>query len=168
MYKGGYSIRRIPEIVAVSGSALVHFFSDDAFNMSGFNLTYRLNACPSKISGVDCSGNGICIDQVCTCDGGWTGIACHLQKCPDNCGQHDGRGRCEPEYGCRCESDYKGDDCSQFAPNGYWETVNVESFVPPGSASHGAAVWRDSMYVIAGESYSRRFMLYVYDFNGKI
>ncbi|EFA10578.2 Attractin-like protein 1 [Tribolium castaneum] len=168
MYKGDYNIRRIPEIVAYSGSALVHFFSDDAFNMSGFNMTYRLNACPSKISGVDCSGNGICIDQVCTCNGGWTGVACHLQKCPDNCGQHDGRGRCEPEFGCRCESDYKGDDCSQYAPSGYWETVNVESFVPPGSASHGAAVWRDSMYVIAGESYSRRFMLYVYDFNGNV
>lgn len=57
MYKNGYSIRRIPEVVATSGSALVHFFSDDAFNMSGFNMTYRINTCPSKISGVNCSGN---------------------------------------------------------------------------------------------------------------
>ena len=167
MYKSDYSIRRIPEIVAYSGSALVHFFSDDAFNMSGFNMTYRLNACPSKVSGVDCSGNGICIDEVCTCYGGWTGAACHLQECPDNCGHHEGRGHCVPGFGCGCKSDYKGDDCGQYAPNGYWETVKVKSSVPPGSASHGAAVWKDSMYLIAGESYIRRFMVYVYDFNGK-
>jgi hypothetical protein len=58
MYKGDYSIRRIPEVVATSGSALVHFFSDDAFNMSGFNMTYRLNACPSKISAEGIAGVG--------------------------------------------------------------------------------------------------------------
>lgn len=53
--------------------------------------------------------------------------------------------------------------------NGYWKTVQVQGFVPPGSASHGAAVWEDSMYVIAGESYnSSRLNFYVYDFNGEI
>lgn len=41
MYKNSYSIRRIPEVTAHSGSVLVHFFSDDAYNMSGFNMTYR-------------------------------------------------------------------------------------------------------------------------------
>lgn len=51
--------------------------------------------------------------------------------------------------------------------NGYWETVVPPSFNPPGSASHGAAVWRDSLYVVAGESYSRGHMLYMYDFNGE-
>lgn len=50
MYKDSYSIRRIPEVVAQSGAALIHFFSDDAYNMSGFNVTYRLNACPSTVS----------------------------------------------------------------------------------------------------------------------
>jgi len=41
MYKDGYSIRRIPEVVAHSGSALLHFFSDAAINMTGFNISYR-------------------------------------------------------------------------------------------------------------------------------
>lgn len=50
MYKDSYSIRRIPEVTAASGSALIHFFSDDAYNMSGFNITYRLNSCPSTVS----------------------------------------------------------------------------------------------------------------------
>lgn len=51
MYKSNFSIRRVPEVVATSGAALVHFFSDDAFNMSGFNISYRLNSCPTIDSG---------------------------------------------------------------------------------------------------------------------
>jgi hypothetical protein len=51
MYKKNFSIRRIPEIVAHSGSALLHFFSDDAYNMSGFNISYRVNGCPTSNSG---------------------------------------------------------------------------------------------------------------------
>lgn len=168
MYKDGYSIRRIPEVTATKGSALVHFFSDDAFNMSGFNISYRLNACPSKLPGVNCSGNGVCIEGVCTCNGYWGGEACHLEKCPNNCGKMKGRGRCE-QTGCICSPEYKGNDCSQLAVNGYWETVKrVKKFAPPGSASHGAEVWGDSMYIVAGESYGRGKMLYVYDFNGQI
>lgn len=174
MYKDNYRVRRIPEVMATSGSALVHFFSDDAYNMSGFNITYRLNACPSVISGVNCSGHGACIDGICTCDGRWDGAACHLVKCPDDCGTSENRGVCEPERGCHCLGEYKGDDCSQLASRGYWETVNVQSFVPPGSASHGTVVWKDSMYVIAGERYERYYrehnapLLYIYDFNGKV
>ncbi|XP_060527876.1 attractin-like protein 1 isoform X2 [Cylas formicarius] len=168
MYTDEYRVKKIPEVVAQSGSALVHFFSDDAYNMSGFNITYRLNACPSVISGIDCSGNGICIDGVCTCDGRWDGIACHLRKCPDDCGASQNRGICEPERGCHCFGEYKGDDCSQLASRGYWEIVSVQGFIPPGSASHGATVWKDSMYIIAGESYNRGSLMYIYDFNGNV
>nr|CAI5862520.1 unnamed protein product [Callosobruchus analis] len=168
MYEGAYRVRRVPEVVAQSGSALVHFFSDDAYNMSGFNITYRLDSCPTTVSGLNCSGNGICIDGVCTCNGGWGGSACHLENCPNNCGAAEERGICEPERGCFCYGSYRGDDCSQLASDGYWETVTPQGFTPPGSASHGAVVWRDSMYVIAGESYGRGSLLYVYDFNGNV
>lgn len=51
MYKSNFSIRRVPEVVASSGAALVHFFSDDAYNMSGFNISYRVNSCPTIDSG---------------------------------------------------------------------------------------------------------------------
>lgn len=165
MYKDNYRIKKVPEVVAHSGSALVHFFSDDAYNMSGFNMTYRLNACPSSVSGKNCSGNGICIDGVCTCDGTWGGIACNIEKCPNHCGITEGQGKCE-RHGCLCNGNYKGDDCSQTASYGYWETVNPQNFVPPGSASHGAAVWRDSLYIVAGERYNTGKILYTYDFNG--
>lgn len=51
MYRGNFSIRRVPQVIATSGTALVHFFSDDAYNMSGFNLTYKMNSCPSDSDG---------------------------------------------------------------------------------------------------------------------
>lgn len=54
MYKSNFSIRRVPEVVATSGAALVHFFSDDAYNMSGFNISYRINSCPTTDSGEHC------------------------------------------------------------------------------------------------------------------
>lgn len=50
MYKSNFSIRRIPEVVAHSGAALLHFFSDDAYNMSGFNISYRFDSCPTTDS----------------------------------------------------------------------------------------------------------------------
>ncbi|XP_018329605.1 attractin isoform X2 [Agrilus planipennis] len=168
MYKDSYRIRKIPEVVVQSGSALLHFFSDDAYNMSGFNISYRLNACPSTLSDVDCSGHGVCIEGVCTCDGRWTGAACHIEKCPNNCWVNASRGTCEYGKGCICRKGWKGEDCGQATEDGYWENVATRGFTPPGSASHGVAVWRDSMYIVAGESYNRGQMLYVYDFNGYV
>lgn len=50
MYKSNFSIRRVPEVVAYSGAALLHFFSDDAYNMSGFNISYRFDSCPTTDS----------------------------------------------------------------------------------------------------------------------
>ncbi|XP_069690268.1 attractin-like protein 1 isoform X2 [Periplaneta americana] len=167
MYKDGYSIRRIPEVVAHSGSALLHFYSDVAYNMTGFNISYRLNSCPSRYSHVNCSGNGVCIDGVCTCDASYMGEACDVPVCPNNCS--NGHGVCNHEmHRCDCEERYKGEDCSQLATLGYWEVVQSKDFVPEGSASHGAVVWRDSLYIVGGESYRRAKMIYVYDFNGNV
>jgi len=41
MYSKDYSLQSIPEIVAHSGFALLHFYSDIAYNLSGFNISYR-------------------------------------------------------------------------------------------------------------------------------
>lgn len=41
MYTDNYAVRRLPEIVTTSGYALIHFYSDIAYNMSGFNISYR-------------------------------------------------------------------------------------------------------------------------------
>ncbi|XP_049809603.1 attractin [Schistocerca nitens] len=166
MYKDGYTIRKIPEVVAKSGSALLHFYSDVAYNMTGFNISYRFNSCPSRSSAVNCSGHGICIDGVCTCDASYMGEACHIEVCPGNCGDN---GECNMEsHRCDCHRGFKGDDCSQWEATGYWEVVQPKDFVPVGSASHGAVVWRDSLYIIGGESFHRAEMIYVYDFNGNV
>lgn len=86
-----------------------------------------------------------------------------------NCGVHQGRGKCDLVEGCKCSEGYKGDDCGQLVVNGFWETVVANSFAPPGSASHGVAVWRDYMYVLGGESYNndKKKMIHIYDINGK-
>uniref|UniRef100_T1GZQ0 EGF-like domain-containing protein n=1 Tax=Megaselia scalaris TaxID=36166 RepID=T1GZQ0_MEGSC len=86
MYKKDFSIRKVPEIVAESGSALLHFFSDDAYNMSGFNISYKVNGCPTNDSRVECSGFGACMDDgTCSCENLYTGEACNIALCPNNC-----------------------------------------------------------------------------------
>ncbi|XP_063233286.1 attractin-like protein 1 [Bacillus rossius redtenbacheri] len=167
MYKDGYSIRRIPEVVARSGSALLHFYSDVAYNMTGFNISYRLNSCPSRYSHSNCSGRGVCIDGVCTCDALYRGEACDVPICPNNCS--GGNGQCNREkHRCDCRQGFKGDDCSQLEAEGFWEVVQHSDFVPEGSASHAAVVWKDSLYIVGGESYHRAKMVYVYDLTGNV
>lgn len=96
MYRQNVSIRRIPEVVASSGSALLHFFSDDAYNMSGFNISYKIDGCPSLTSNTVCSDNGICeTDGTCTCNINYTGLACHIPVCPNNCSAHFNKGICD-------------------------------------------------------------------------
>lgn len=96
MYNQNFSIRRVPEVVAHSGSVLLHFFSDDAYNMSGFNISYKINGCSTSNSSVNCSGNGICneTDGTCTCYDGYRGHACQIEKCPKECGFSLGHGKC--------------------------------------------------------------------------
>ncbi len=31
----------VPEVTATSGAVFLHFYSDAAYNMSGFNITYK-------------------------------------------------------------------------------------------------------------------------------
>jgi len=45
MYSKDYSLQSVPEIVAHSGFALLHFYSDIAYNLSGFNISYRYVKC---------------------------------------------------------------------------------------------------------------------------
>lgn len=51
MYRDNFAIRKVPQVIAHSGTALLHFFSDDAYNMSGFNLSYKMDGCPTTTEG---------------------------------------------------------------------------------------------------------------------
>lgn len=95
MYRQNLSIRRVPEVVAHSGSVLLHFFSDDAYNMSGFNISYTVNGCPTAETSHNCSGHGVCVDGTCTCDADYMGAACNQPKCMGNCSWSLGQGQCD-------------------------------------------------------------------------
>lgn len=43
------------QVVARSGRALIHFFSDDAYAMEGFNVSYAAYSCPSNSHYTNCS-----------------------------------------------------------------------------------------------------------------
>lgn len=63
---------------------------------------------------------------------------------------------------------FLGTDCSQVSSAGVWDTIATDIQSPPGSASHAAAVWRDTLHIIGGESYGRGMPFYSYDFNGNV
>lgn len=103
----------------------------------------------------------------CLCNLEYTGEACHIEKCPNYCSAEIGQGVCNMD-GCSCNAGFAGSDCSQHKAHGYWETVSPGSDPLPGSASHGAAVWRDTLYILGGESYGNGEKLSTYDFNGNV
>lgn len=63
---------------------------------------------------------------------------------------------------------FAGADCSQKGDRGFWENIIYKDLLPDGSASHCSIVWKDSLYVVGGESFHRAKMIYVYDYNGNV
>lgn len=71
-------------------------------------IIYRLNSCLSSDARTNCSGHGVCIDGVCTCDAMYTGDACDIPICPGNCSGPE-NGTCNREkHRCDCRGDYRG------------------------------------------------------------
>ncbi|KPP60184.1 attractin-like protein 1-like, partial [Scleropages formosus] len=101
----------VPEVVTTSGYALLHFFSDAAYNLTGFNIFYSINSCPNNCSGHGkCStGNSIASRVYCECDDYWKGEACDIPYCRSNCGSPD-HGYCDltGEKLCVCNDSWQG------------------------------------------------------------
>ncbi|MBZ3891410.1 Attractin [Sciurus carolinensis] len=99
----------VPEVVATSGYALLHFFSDAAYNLTGFNITYNFDMCPNN-----CSGRGECKTSnstgsvECECSENWKGDSCDIPYCTDNCGfPHRGICNSSDVRGCSCFSEWQ-------------------------------------------------------------
>ncbi|KAM9772814.1 attractin-like protein 1 [Syngnathus typhle] len=150
----------VPEVETTSGYALLHFFSDAAYNLTGFEIFYSINSCPSNCSGHGkCTpGNSAASRVYCECDKYWKGEACDIPYCRNNCGSPD-RGYCDltGEKLCVCNDSWQGPDCSLSVPSteSFWVLPSVKPFgTSLGRASHRAVVQDKVMWVVGGYTFN--------------
>ncbi|CAH1784738.1 unnamed protein product, partial [Owenia fusiformis] len=134
----------LPAITLNTGKAYFHFYSDAAYNMSGFNISYTIAGCPK-----DCSGQGTCNISVCICDSKWMGDACDIPKCPKGCIN----GTCDTQKNmCVCEPGFRGIDCSTPDRKGVW-MPEISTNTIGGRASHKSVIYGADIYVLSGDNF---------------
>ncbi|KAG8453284.1 hypothetical protein GDO86_000064 [Hymenochirus boettgeri] len=157
----------VPEVEVTSGYALLHFFSDAAYNLTGFNISYNVDMCPNN-----CSGKGECMQKpdghlYCDCIEHWKGESCDVPFCLDNCG-FPARGFCDVNAteSCTCYEGWQGPSCSVPVPanESFWvhEKYTKDKLA---RASHKAAVVGDVMWIMGGYmfNHSNYQMVMAYD-----
>ncbi|KAM9426169.1 attractin-like protein 1 isoform 2-T2 [Pholidichthys leucotaenia] len=150
----------VPEVETTSGYALLHFFSDAAYNLTGFEIFYSINSCPNNCSGHGkCTpGNSAASRVYCECDKYWKGEACDIPYCRNNCGSPD-HGYCDltGEKLCVCNDSWQGPDCSLTVPSteSFWVLPSVKPFgTSLARASHKTVVQEKVMWVVGGYTFN--------------
>ncbi|XP_041985454.1 attractin-like protein 1 [Aricia agestis] len=159
------------QVVAHSGSVLMHFFSDDAYAMEGFNVTYAAYSCPSDEFHTNCSNHGECDEGICRCEPNWIGVACDKPLCPDDCNAQYGAGSCTSE-GCVCTPSRSGENCGREVSVAGWKWAwheareGVDSLrpknVPPATAGHVLLNYDDDLLRVGGECFGEAEFVYRY------
>uniref|UniRef100_A0AAF5DMY6 CUB domain-containing protein n=1 Tax=Strongyloides stercoralis TaxID=6248 RepID=A0AAF5DMY6_STRER len=135
------------DYVAPSGSALIYFTSDVAFNMAGFNITYDYDSCPNN-----CSYHGKCIKSQCICDKGFHGDYCEIAYCDID--MNGSRGPCLNEGICKngkcdCGKKYHGEYCQNEITDLVIDKLNYKGYFE-GRASHTAVTVNDNIWIYGG------------------
>ncbi|XP_005804448.1 attractin-like protein 1 [Xiphophorus maculatus] len=161
----------VPEVETTSGYALLHFFSDAAYNLTGFNILYSINSCPNNCSGHGkCTpGNSVASRVYCECDKYWKGEACDIPYCRNNCGSPD-HGYCDltGEKLCVCNDSWQGPDCSLTVPSteSFWILPSVKPFgTSLARASHKAVVQEKIMWVVGGYTFNYSSFQMILNYN---
>uniref|UniRef100_A0A669BA32 Attractin like 1 n=1 Tax=Oreochromis niloticus TaxID=8128 RepID=A0A669BA32_ORENI len=161
----------VPEVETTSGYALLHFFSDAAYNLTGFEIFYSINSCPNNCSGHGkCTpGNSAASRVYCECDKYWKGEACDIPYCRNNCGSPD-HGYCDltGEKLCVCNDSWQGPDCSLTVPSteSFWVLPSVKPFgTSLARASHMAVVQEKVMWVVGGYTFNYSSFQMILNYN---
>ena len=149
----------LSEIKTTSGRAYIYFYSDAAYNMSGFNISYRTGGCEKN-----CSGNGVCVQNKCNCMNGYTGKSCQTVICPNNCSN---KGNCVNNR-CQCNQGFTGSDCSLSAHYGVWNTYDIDKTIG-GRASAAVAQVNNHLYITGGYTFNNKLpFLALYNFDTEV
>ncbi|XP_022110454.1 attractin-like protein 1 isoform X2 [Acanthaster planci] len=141
-------VSMVHEVTTTSGYAFLYFYSDAAFKLEGFNITYRVDGCP-----FGCSKHGECdpVYKNCSCDPLWTGDACDIPACPANC---SGNGQCSiSQKMCLCEPGFKGSDCSVLSDEGYWQFEDNKAY---GRASPAVVQQDNLVWIVGGYEFDKK------------
>lgn len=161
----------VPEVETTSGYALLHFFSDAAYNLTGFEIFYSINSCPNNCSshGKCTPGNSAASRVYCECDKYWKGEACDIPYCRNNCGSPD-HGYCDltGEKLCVCNDSWQGPDCSLTVPSteSFWVLPSVKPFgTSLARASHKTVVQEKVMWVVGGYTFNYSSFQMILNYN---
>lgn len=137
---------------------LILLYSDTNYVRSGFEAVFHVTECP-----LNCSNNGLCQNHQCLCHPLWSGHACEISLCPNDCGSLDDRGECDLNstypVQCKCKSGYSGMDCSLPDSNknsgNTWHLISVAG-MSPRTAHTGIYVEKsDSFFVFGGYTFRK-------------